>query len=156
MEARPKEARIYGRPSEDVRRIVRSCPEHAIHGRTVRSTPKHATGPSNRVGRRTTWLHRLKYATGPSNRFEVDFRLEKWTHARRHWRMNADVQWWYNEVQRTLEFTSGGSSHFLRTFQGSRSTFGRWWMDPMEPTEPTEPTELTELWSSLPTGGCRS
>src|SRR6218665_2711213 len=84
---------------------------------------------------------------------EVIFRLKTWTHARGRWRMNADGQWWYNVVQRTLELTSGGSSHFLRTFQGSRSTFGRW---SVEPTEPMEPTELTELWSSLPTGRCRS
>src|SRR6218665_3210725 len=98
--------------------------------------PKHATGPSNRWksrcqtgnARRNTWWYRLKHATGPSNRLEAEviFRLKTWTHARGRWRMNADGQWWCNVVQRTLEFTSGGSSHLLRTFHGSRSTFGRW------------------------------
>src|SRR6218665_1631329 len=85
---------------------------------------------------RTSWWYRPKPATGPSNCLEAEviFRLKTWTHARGRWRMNADGQWWCNVVQRTLEFTSGGSSHFLRTFQGRRldaggRTFGRWWAD---------------------------
>src|SRR6218665_3895439 len=93
---------------------------------------------------RTSWWHRPKHATGPSNCLEAEviFRLKTWTRARGRWRMNADGQWWCNVVQRTIEFTSGGSSHFLRTCQGQRvwtlvggrldaggRTFGRWWVN---------------------------
>src|SRR6218665_3677540 len=92
---------------------------------------------SSKAHDRTSWWYRPKHATGPLNCLEAEviFRLKTWTRARGRWRMNADGQWWWrNVVQRTLEFTSGGSSHFLRRCQGQRldasgRTFGRWWVN---------------------------